>query len=238
MPSEETPMAAKSVRKRSYDHERTPPAAPAADARGHARKVTDFFGQVLELALHPDTAAARELGEPTSYSGGLFNLIPSFVMAFLFFGLLVLAAPPIVLAGQPAPSWAAWLFGGVVMSLSYVLMALIVTITVYLMARLAGGTGRMEALWHLVTKLMVLLNVLWLVAGLLSPYLPGIKVGGTSYSVGQMAVDLYFVWALALMLPCAFGLSKNRAFAVSILFWALSLALSVLTSGMTAAATG
>ncbi len=230
-------MKTHAVRKRSYDHERTPPAAPAADTRTNTQKVMGFFGEVLELSLHPAEAAAREVEDPCAgYKSGLLNLVPSFLMAFLFFGLLVLAAPPMVLAGQAVPPWAAWLFGGVVMSLSYAFMALVVTITIYLMARLAGGSGKVGALWHLVTKLMVLLNLLWLLAGLLSPYLPGIKVGGTSYSVGQVAVDLYFVWALALMLPGVFGLSKYRAIAVSVLFWALSLALSVLTSGMTTAA--
>jgi hypothetical protein len=225
------------VRKRSYDHERTPPACAAADMRTRTQKVTGFFQEVFGLALHPAEAAARELEDPCiGYRSGLFNLVPSFVMAFLFFGLLVLVAPPMVLGGQAVPAWAAWLFGGVVMSLSYAFMALVVTITIYLMARLAGGGGKAGSLWHLVTKLMVLLNLLWLLAGLLSPYLPGIKVGGISYSVGQVAVDLYFVWALALMLPSVFGLSRYRALAISILFWALSLALSMLTSTMTPAA--
>jgi len=237
-------------KKRTYDLTRSGTGAKSA-ASGTAKNMASspahsssgpdlmdnlsrFMQESVRLFLHPAEASVEELQRPYGWVSGLVNLVPSMIFASLMVGLLVIFSPASILS-EPSPAMV-WAINSVLVVIGYLIMALLTLAALHLMARLAGGKGEVRALWHLLTKLLVVLNPLWLVAGILSAALPGVSVGAERYALAQWAVDLYFLWTVAQMLPQVYQLPKNKAILVAALFWLLSMAMWLVASRFAPAA--
>ncbi|VVB56793.1 Uncharacterised protein [uncultured archaeon] len=236
-------MATNHSKKRNYDLSRGSPGAKKADATQPRADLMEalsgFLGEAAHLVMRPADAVGEELARPHGWKSGLLNLVPSVVFASAVVALMVAIGPGLVgPGGEEVPGWMVWVINTVLVAVGYLALGLLTLGTLHLMARLAGGKGEVKGTWHLLTKMLVVFNPLWLVANVLSPVLPGLNAGLARYDAAQFVVDMGFLWVLAQMLPGMYGISKNKAVMVAVAFWVMAMLLWAWANSISPTAAG
>lgn len=204
------------------------PAGPAKKL-DFAQEAKAMLESCRYMALHPADAARMDMTRADiGFKTGALWLIPSFIILLTFVGLMLLVTPTLNAPGpdgtmMEVPKIAIFVFLGISMCIGWALMALITMLIVHGLASVMGGKGQMSKLFHLLSRFLLVLAPIWLVIGIFDMYLPSIPMGATSYSLGRILLDAYFVAAIAQIVPVVYGVDKKKGIVIGVLFWIISI---------------
>jgi len=194
------------------------------------------------MALHPSDASKMEMERSdVGFKTGALWLIAAYIALLAVVAILVITSPTMSVTGEngqlmEVPKMVIFIVLGPLACLDRTLMLLLVLIFVHLAAGMFGGKGSLGRMFHLLARAMLFLMPLWLVTNIIDGYLPGLLVGATNYSLGHLSLDALLVIMIAAMAPVVYGISRQKAIIIGILYCGLSIIASAVISAMAVSA--